>query len=302
MDKKIDLEKFIEIEDSLPSISSGAELNQISKLADLMFWIDENEKHIPYQELINRNALSREKDRYIEIYNLFSKSVKNSATPLFRAGNLAESNRRNSLIFTWQSLINRQVSHMQNLPSYNGGINKEIISEIVKTSPKVYNLSKIKDVLADKGVALIIEQSLPGLGVDGLVYRNKNGNPIVALSLRYDRLDNFWFTLTHELSHIALHYDLLEQPIVEDFDIPHGFNINDIEEEANYLASESIIKNSIWRRCEFRRKQTEESLNALAQEQSVHPALLAGKLRRELGNYEIFSKLINSYSVREALL
>jgi HTH-type transcriptional regulator/antitoxin HigA len=302
MDKKIDLEKFIEIEDSLPSISSGAELNQISKLADLMFWIDENEKHIPYQELINRNAVSREKDRYIEIYNLFSKSVKNSATPLFRAGNLAESNRRNSLIFTWQSLINRQVSLMKNLPSYNGGINKESISEIVKTSPKVYNLSKIKDILAEKGVALIIEQSLPGLGVDGLVYRNNNGNPIVALSLRYDRLDNFWFTLTHELSHIALHYDLLEQPIVEDFDIPHGFNIDDIEEEANYLASESIIKNSIWRRCEFRRKQTEESLNALAQEQSVHPALLAGKLRRELGNYEMFSKLINSYSVREALL
>lgn len=302
MDKKIDLEKFIEIEDSLPSISSGAELNQISKLADLMFWIDENEKHIPYQELINRNAVSREKDRYIEIYNLFSKSVKNSATPLFRAGNLAESNRRNSLIFTWQSLINRQVSLMKKLPSYNGGINKESISEIVKTSPKVYNLSKIKDILAEKGVALIIEQSLPGLGVDGLVYRNKNGNPIVALSLRYDRLDNFWFTLTHELSHIALHYDLLEQPIVEDFDIPHGLNIDDIEEEANYLASESIIKNSIWRRCEFRRKQTEESLNALAQEQSVHPALLAGKLRRELGNYEMFSKLINSYSVREALL
>ena len=37
--------------------------------------------------------------------------------------------------------------------------------------------------------------------------RRYNGAPVAALTLRYDRLDNFWFTLLHELAHIALHMD-----------------------------------------------------------------------------------------------
>ncbi|MGU6065268.1 ImmA/IrrE family metallo-endopeptidase [Enterobacter hormaechei] len=130
------------------------------------------------------------------------------------------------------------------------------------------------------------------------MYRNKKGNPIIALSLRYDRLDNFWFTLAHELSHIALHYELLDNAIIEDLDLT---NISEIEDEANYFASESIISSSIWRRCEFRKKQTEDSLNELAYSQNIHPIILAGKLRNETGNYELFSKLVNKYSIREIL-
>lgn len=41
-----------------------------------------------------------------------------------------------------------------------------------------------------------------------------NGSPVVALTLRYDRLDNFWFTLFHKLAHVALH---LEKDDVEAF-------------------------------------------------------------------------------------
>ncbi|MEN4518405.1 ImmA/IrrE family metallo-endopeptidase [Pantoea agglomerans] len=301
MEKKINIDQYIDLEDSLPTISSGSELNQLSKLADLMFWIDENEKNIPYKELLERHVISGGGNNHFEIFNLLSRTIKSSAATLFRAGNLTESNKRDSLVFIWQGLINRQVKEFSHLPPYREDLTKESISEIVKMSTKVYNLPKIKDLLATRGIAFIIEKSLPGLGIDGLVYKNKNGNPIISMSLRYDRLDNFWFTLAHELSHIVLHYKFLDQPIIEDFDTPYNFNLSDIEEEANYLASESIISNSVWRRCEFRRKHTEESLNALAQEQSIHPILLAGKLRKELNNYEIFSKLINSYSVREAL-
>ena len=31
------------------------------------------------------------------------------------------------------------------------------------------------------------------------------GCPVIGLTLRYDRLDNFWFVLLHELGHVFLH-------------------------------------------------------------------------------------------------
>ncbi|MEL5399262.1 ImmA/IrrE family metallo-endopeptidase [Serratia nevei] len=299
MKKTINFEFYDEIEDSVPTISSGNELSHIEKFANLIFWIDENKKHIPVKELIKREAISEEQDHEFEVFKLLSRAEKNNATPLFRAGNLPQSDKRNVLITIWQGLINKRAKDLNNLPKYHNNVDKNFISELIKQSKDISLLPSISGYLHSFGIGLIIEPTLPGLGVDGLVYRDKKGNPIIALSLRHNRLDNFWFTLAHELSHVALHYELLENAIIEDLD---QTNTSEIEDEANYFASESIISSSIWRRCEFRRKQTDDSLNELAKNQSIHPILLAGKLRNETGNYELFSKLVNKYSVREILL
>jgi len=298
MKKIIDFAFYDDMEDKVPTISSGNELSQIERFADLIFWIDENKKNIPLDELVHRKAISDNKNKEFEVFKLLSRAAKNNATPLFKAGNLPQSDKRNVLITIWQGLINIKAKDFHELPPYKNNIDKHFISEIIKKSPDISFIASISDYLKYSGIGFIIEPTLPGLGVDGLVYRNKKGNPIIALSLRYDRLDNFWFTLAHELSHIALHYERLDNAIIEDFDLT---NISEIEDEANYFASESIISSSIWRRCEFRRKQTEDSLNELAHSQSIHPIILAGKLRNETGNYELFSKLVHKYSIRELL-
>lgn len=299
MKKIADFKFYDDIEDNVPTISSGNELSQIEKFANLIFWIDENKKNIPLKELINREAISENKDQEFEVFKLISRAAKNNATPLFRAGKIPQSDKRNVLVTIWQGLINKRAKELHALPVYKKNIDKNFISELIKKSADISHLPSISGYLHNSGVGLIIEPTFPGLGVDGLVYRNKKGNPIIALSLRYDRLDNFWFTLAHELSHIALHYEHLDDAIIEDLD---QTNISEIEDEANYFASESIISSSIWRRCEFRRKQTDDSLNELAKSQGIHPTLLAGKLRNETGNYELFSKLVNKYHVREILL
>ena len=59
---------------------------------------------------------------------------------------------------------------------------------------------KARELLASKGVTLIIERHLPGTYLDGAAMLAENGNPVIGLTLRHDRLDNFWFVLFHELS------------------------------------------------------------------------------------------------------
>ena len=80
------------------------------------------------------------------------------------------------------------------------------------------------------GAALLLEDSTPAVG----------------LTLRYDRIDNFWFCLLHELAHIVLHLGKENQNLfVDDMDIRvSGIGKqNDIENEADSLATESLIPN-----------------------------------------------------------
>jgi HTH-type transcriptional regulator / antitoxin HigA len=286
-------------EDSLPTVSSGNDISKTTMLAELMFWIDENKKNIPIQELINRNAITNHQSSNNQIFKLLARASKNHAIPLFKAGKAINNDKRETLIFVWQGLINKKLKDLHHIPKYRNAIDNDYISDFLKLSSNISNLTKVGSILIERGIALIIEPSLPGLGVDGLVYKHISGNPVIALSLRHDRLDNFWFTLAHELAHISLHYDLLDNPIIEDLE---SMDRDEIEDEANYLASECIIRSAVWRRCEFRRKQTESALNELAMSLNIHPCLLAGKLRNETNNYEIFSKLINQHSVRDILI
>ena len=53
------------------------------------------------------------------------------------------------------------------------------------------------------GIPLVIERHLPRTYLDGAALRLGDGRPVVALTLRYDRIDSFWFCLLHELAHVG---------------------------------------------------------------------------------------------------
>ena len=61
------------------------------------------------------------------------------------------------------------------------------------------------EFLQKYGIRLVIEPHLPGTFLDGAAMHALDGGPIIALTLRYDRIDNFWFSLMHELAHVARH-------------------------------------------------------------------------------------------------
>jgi HTH-type transcriptional regulator/antitoxin HigA len=62
--------------------------------------------------------------------------------------------------------------------------------------------TRVRDTLAKLGVILITLEHLPGTFVDGAAICRGDGVPVIALTLRHDRVDNFWFTLLHEIAHV----------------------------------------------------------------------------------------------------
>lgn len=153
-----------------------------------------------------------------------------------------------------------------------------------------------KKFLATKGIVLVIEKHLPGTYLDGAAMVLETGHPVVALTLRYDRLDNFWFVLFHELAHISLHiFDSLK---MDYFDEEGGGEGDLVEREADEFALEALISSESWDSCASRFSMTPEAVQLDAKRIGIHPSILAGRIRKESNNYHILSELLGNGKVR----
>ncbi len=153
------------------------------------------------------------------------------------------------------------------------------------------------EFLEKHGIAVVVEPHLKGTQLDGAALRDINGEPIIGLTLRYDRLDNFWFTLLHEVAHLWRHVTG-DEVFLDDLEVTSE---DRREAEANRLAREAFIPRLVWKRSDAFLSPSKESIDRLARELRIHPAIIAGRLRREVGNYRIFSDLIGTHEVRAML-
>lgn len=153
-----------------------------------------------------------------------------------------------------------------------------------------------KEFLAKHGIALIIEPHLQQTYLDGAAIMVKADRPVIGLSLRHDRLDNFWFALMHELAHIALHYGQGITHFYDDLDINESENPK--EKEADQLASEALIPENEWRKSPASVLKSPQSVEQLSKKLRISPAIVAGRIRREYKSYHILNNLVGHGKVR----
>lgn len=150
------------------------------------------------------------------------------------------------------------------------------------------------EYLEKHGIAVVIEPHLKGTLLDGAALNDIDGMPIVGMTLRHDRLDNFWFTLLHEVAHLWKHVGT-DEAFLDDLDTSSE---DRREAEANRLAKEAFIPRMLWKRSDAFIAPSKESIDKLSRELKIHPSIIAGRLRRENGNYRVFGDLIGLNQVR----
>ncbi len=99
-----------------------------------------------------------------------------------------------------------------------GTVTKDFLKEVSRLSWFKQGPHLAQEFLAKNGIAIIIEPHLPQTRLDGGAMQTKDGRPVIGLTLRYDRIDNFWYTLLHELVHIAKHLKTGDDAFVDDLD------------------------------------------------------------------------------------
>jgi len=144
-----------------------------------------------------------------------------------------------------------------------------------------------REQLGMAGVTLVTEPHFKGTYLDGAAMLDE-GRPVVALTLRHDRLDNFWFVLMHELAHVAKHLDEANPVFTDDLDSPDAQDRK--EREADDMAQEALIPQTAWEKSAARTSHLTKDVVALAEKLGVHPSIVAGRVRHETRNYRILVK------------
>ncbi|MFA6239602.1 MAG: ImmA/IrrE family metallo-endopeptidase [Candidatus Hydrogenedentales bacterium] len=189
------------------------------------------------------------------------------------------------------------VAAREDVPRYaEGSVTREFLRDMVRLSYLEEGPRLAREFLRKNGIHVVVEPHLPRTYLDGAALRLPNGAPVVALTLRHDRLDNFWFTLAHELAHVALHLDTGKvDAFFDDFD---GRAADKFEREADVFASDALISSREWKESGLSRSHSESQVKALAERLRISPAIPAGRIRFERNDYRLLGNLVGKKRVR----
>lgn len=186
----------------------------------------------------------------------------------------------------------------------SGSITLEALAELAKLSAHEDGPKRARKALSSWGVHLICVSHLPKTYLDGAALRcAEGGAPIVALTLRYDRIDNFWFSLLHELAHVGRHFNGEIEAFVDDFSLRESPSRHEDprENEADEWAEEALIPADLWAAAGLKSQASYSGIIAFSQRVGIHPAIVAGRLRHETRNFRAFAPLLGTGEVRKQL-
>jgi len=184
--------------------------------------------------------------------------------------------------------------------SYDQSIgDRSFFEEIIRLSVLDEGPRLAREFLGKHGIHLVILPHLPKTHLDGAAMMYE-GTPVIALTLRHDRLDNFWFTLVHELAHLHLHIKKHDSDtFIDDLDTGRP---DKVEQEADKLASEALIGKAEWSKWSGRRRPTAGLIIQFARHCRRDPSIVAGRIRHDKNNYQIFSGLVGNLKVKMLLV
>lgn len=180
-------------------------------------------------------------------------------------------------------------------------IHEEFVRSLARLSVRADGPRRALEGLRGIGINAIIEGGLPGMSIDGASFHAKGIGPVLAMTLRHDRLDNFWFTLLHELGHIALHLAEPGNDVFVDSIDDGRTDDQEAEAEADAFAKDGLVPRDTWLRSDARRLGSESSVVNLAKQLGIHPAIVAGRIRYERKEFRIFTNLIGVGGVRDVI-
>jgi HTH-type transcriptional regulator/antitoxin HigA len=152
---------------------------------------------------------------------------------------------------------------------------------------------KVPRILAEAGIRYLLVEALPSSKIDGVCFWLDDMSPVIAMTCRYDRIDNFWFVLRHELEHVIQGHG--RSKIMLDTDLEGekagtGPSVAEEERIANEAATEfcvpaSKLNSFIARKSPF---FNERDIIGFAGVLNIHPGLVAGQLQHKTGRYDRF--------------
>lgn len=149
----------------------------------------------------------------------------------------------------------------------------------------------VSKIMSEAGIRFVIVAPLSKSKIDGACFWIDD-RPTIAMSIRFDRIDYFWFVLMHELGHLAKGEQSVDEDVRPD---ANDSNKPDYEIEAdrfaiNHLVDQERLSGFIARVGPL---YSAKRIEAFARTINVHPGIVVGQLQhRQEVSYASFRKTL----------
>ncbi len=231
-----------------------------------------------------------------EIRRTIAEHVGEHGTPsLFRAGLKVREGSDDWFLLAWKAQVTRKVLAQHNNRVRFRPTDVSWLSALVKLSAQEDGPLAAQRMLAEHGIVLVIEPQIAGMGIDAAAFL-VGDTPVIAMTLLRNALDNFWYTLLHEIGHVILHYRTgLAAGFFDDVESP---SVDEMEAEADRFASNMLIPEQLWLRSPARISRSPGPMEKLASQLGIAPAIVFGRIRFERKDFTLFSEKIGRGTVR----
>ncbi len=187
----------------------------------------------------------------------------------------------------------RQIAEAMVVPAFNELKLRTVLDALKELLAAPELVRQVPRLLGEAGIRLVIVEPLPGSKIDGVCFwlDQPELSPVIGLSLRFDRIDNFWFVLRHELEHVMRGHGKEDAIVDSDVGDPSE-SLPPEEHQANTAAAEfctpaAELEDFVAR---VHVMDWEARLVGFAQRMGIHPGIVAGQLRRFTKRYDILGK------------
>lgn len=253
---------------------------------------------LPVAEMIKRGWIHAKDVRDVHV-------VENQLTKYFGVNSLEEVEvlphaAKKTAAFAEATLVQlawlyrvREIASEMLTPRYSHTAALKAIENLKKLREAPEELRKVPRILAECGIRFVIVESLPSAKIDGVCLWLNEFSPVIGMSLRHDRIDNFWFVLRHELEHVLCRHG--ESAAVLDANLEGeragiGEDVPEEERIANHAASEFCVPKKLMDGFIARKAPyfAERDILGFAKTLGVHPGIIAGQLQHRTARYDRF--------------
>ena len=236
----------------------------------------------PVREMMKRNWIEPSDSLDVVEYRVcrfFEIEALDERPRLAHAAKAVQYDERTSIQYAWLYRA-KELAEGVHSPPYSEPKLRASLQKLRALLAAPEEIRQVPRILAEAGVRLVIVEFLPGAKIDGAAFW-LGESPVVALSIRYDRVNNFWFVLRHEIEHV-LNSD---GQVTIDIELTERLQRKDAlppeETRANVAAAEFSVPsdeldNFIVR---VRPLYSEQRILLFAKRIGVHPGLVVGQLQ-----------------------
>lgn len=187
----------------------------------------------------------------------------------------------------------RQIAKSISVPKYSERALRTAIDRLREMLIAPEEARHVPRLLAECGVRFVVVEALPQSKIDGVCFWLDKTSPVIGLSMRFDRIDNFWFVLRHEIEHVLQGHGRSSPEGMIDADLEaeqaeKSENLPEEERIANAAASDFCVPREKMDSFIMRKNPFfyEKDVLAFAKVNGIHPGLPVGQIQHRTGRYD----------------